>query len=96
MGFSFTHFGDIYVRLPEFKLSGKHMQFTCIVAFWFFKSCAFVRVCSRENREREFAAKWAKNQNRENREMENETEFGRNSEVTLKMNKYFSISYFGL
>ena len=35
------------------------------------------RVCSRENREREFPGKWAKNRNRENREMETETEFGK-------------------
>ena len=29
-----------------------------------------------ENQEPEFPGKWAKNQNRENREMENETAFG--------------------
>ena len=34
------------------------------------------RVCSRENREWESPGKWAKNQNRENREIETDTKFG--------------------
>ena len=56
------------------------------------------RVCSGENREREIPGKWAKNQNREDREMETETEFEKKRDYSANKSILFQYRgpYFGM